>query len=899
MASNNPNMRDLIKIVESRYSISESEMIPVKDNFGNVIGHVWQEGPGDWQAEESLEGMSWGMIDTQAEAEELIRDVYDEVDHYKSTIEEDGSEKLLYPPTVYDGEGNEHPYDIYHTIMNTKKVGDTVSSSAAAPGMGVTVDRITRMDDTGVYGVQIKNTVQIMEPWMVEDSGHGCAQCGQPADGNEELCSECAGGFYESNKPYTGKGGEPYATMSDGPDKYLFRKDQKQKLVGSADNEPKNGEEELEEAPADNEKKCHRCDGTGNAAGEYACGQCGGTGVDDETLEETTMDKEIREMQIAAGIIVAEEADEESTKCGVCGDEFVPVGHPDEDMCPSCIKDYVGEGKLPDALKKHQFGAKDDDKADDKDDDKEEVDEDCDTGEDKNDDGECSPLTHTPEKEETIDEDSFIEDLLLSPEDPQGPEVDEDDMIYGKSSRGKSYGPKDFHKFGDGKGRKDPFAGVDTSFSHEEPLGDFADDNDSDFPHDPDPTPSAFDKELDEAAFTRRHFWEIADLLTKIEDPEIRLSQAEHFAEKFAADNPRFKRDLFMKAAGVDVSGPELDHLRHPDDIIDEGPGNDEGALNDRYDDKTLDCAHCGDYYCTSKFGGECPEIQKDLFGIEEGPGQDEFSLGYTDDTMIDVGDEEDYKVYDFDSEFETMLGGSSDPVGNIGAGSMYEMNEIRRLAGMEPIEEKKADKDYDGDGKVESEEDEYKGSKNKAIKKELDEDKEEVDCPECEGTGYVDRKHCKSCNGQGTVALGEGFPGSEFPDSDVVAYEIDDEKAYYVMADLLGADLDFGPEDEILVPAERNDQIIAALTNQGFKLDRDYRVAGQMMDDLQNGYNDRAFTKGQDYFPRGAQSTPASDLGPSASGMADNPMSNKMRMVQKDEVYETMKLAYRRHRKA
>ena len=118
-------------------------------------------------------------------------------------------------------------------------------------------------------------------------------------------------------------------------------------------------------------------------------------------------------------------------------------------------------------------------------------------------------------------------------------------------------------------------------------------------------------------------------------------------------------------------------------------------------------------------------------------------------------------------------------------------------------------------------------------------------------------------------------------------------------MADLLGAELDFGPEDEILVPAERNDQIIAALTDQGFIEGEDYRVAGQMLDDLQNGYNDRAFTKGQDYFPRGAQSTPASDLGPSASGMADNPMSNKMRMVKKDEVYETMKFAYRRHRKA
>ncbi len=36
--------------------------------------------------------------------------------------------------------------------------------------------------------------------------------------------------------------------MKDGPDKYLFRKDGKQKLVGSADNSPEDGEEELEES---------------------------------------------------------------------------------------------------------------------------------------------------------------------------------------------------------------------------------------------------------------------------------------------------------------------------------------------------------------------------------------------------------------------------------------------------------------------------------------------------------------------------------------------------------------------------------------------------------------------------------------------------------------------------
>ena len=40
-------------------------------------------------------------------------------------------------------------------------------------------------------------------------------------------------------------------------------------------------------------------------------------------------------------------------------------------------------------------------------------------------------------------------------------------------------------------------------------------------------------------------------------------------------------------------------------------------GVNDKYDD-TLNCKHCGDYYCTSKFGGECPKIQKDLFDEDD-----------------------------------------------------------------------------------------------------------------------------------------------------------------------------------------------------------------------------------------------------------------------------------------
>jgi len=54
---------------------------------------------------------------------------------------------------------------------------------------------------------------------------------------------------------------------------------------------------------------------------------------------------------------------------------------------------------------------------------------------------------------------------------------------------------------------------------------------------------------------------------------------------------------------------------------------------------------------------------------------------------------------------------------------------------------EKKAAKDYDGDGEIESGTDEYMGSRDKAIKKAMG--KEE--CPKCDGKG------CSHCGGKGT----------------------------------------------------------------------------------------------------------------------------------------------------
>ena len=67
-------------------------------------------------------------------------------------------------------------------------------------------------------------------------------------------------------------------------------------------------------------------------------------------------------------------------------------------------------------------------------------------------------------------------------------------------------------------------------------------------------------------------------------------------------------------------------------------------------------------------------------------------------------------------------------------------------------LHEKKADKDYDGDGKVESSKDEYFGSKDKAIKKAMGKDtKKESKKDDCECKEEVEAIEDKaSCDSKG-----------------------------------------------------------------------------------------------------------------------------------------------------
>lgn len=52
---------------------SDARFIPV-EFMGKEVGVVWQEGEGDWHAEVSATGASWGMIDSYKDAVELVQD---------------------------------------------------------------------------------------------------------------------------------------------------------------------------------------------------------------------------------------------------------------------------------------------------------------------------------------------------------------------------------------------------------------------------------------------------------------------------------------------------------------------------------------------------------------------------------------------------------------------------------------------------------------------------------------------------------------------------------------------------------------------------------------------------------------------------------------------------------
>jgi hypothetical protein len=53
------------------------------------------------------------------------------------------------------------------------------------------------------------------------------------------------------------------------------------------------------------------------------------------------------------------------------------------------------------------------------------------------------------------------------------------------------------------------------------------------------------------AKYTRRHFRDIAGIISQINPVAKRKAEAEKWAKIFAADNPRFLKAKFMEACGL------------------------------------------------------------------------------------------------------------------------------------------------------------------------------------------------------------------------------------------------------------------------------------------------------------------------------------------------------------
>ncbi len=85
--------------------------------------------------------------------------------------EEDDKEICIYHATVINPEislEEETPNRSYLEAMRDNHIGDTVKHFAGAPGIGYIEYMISRMDETGVWGYTLRNTVRELRPEEVE-----------------------------------------------------------------------------------------------------------------------------------------------------------------------------------------------------------------------------------------------------------------------------------------------------------------------------------------------------------------------------------------------------------------------------------------------------------------------------------------------------------------------------------------------------------------------------------------------------------------------------------------------------------------------------------------------------------------------------------------------------------
>jgi hypothetical protein len=89
----------------------------------------------------------------------------------------DGTTYMLHPKTetrqvehclYYNDPHNSGARALYESAVGCVRVGDVVSFSVAAPGVGRVTYRVTTMDDKGIYGVVVNSTVRELRPSEVQ-----------------------------------------------------------------------------------------------------------------------------------------------------------------------------------------------------------------------------------------------------------------------------------------------------------------------------------------------------------------------------------------------------------------------------------------------------------------------------------------------------------------------------------------------------------------------------------------------------------------------------------------------------------------------------------------------------------------------------------------------------------
>lgn len=73
-------------------------------------------------------------------------------------------EVRIYPPFVYTGKNKRVRYELYDEAVKKNKVGDLVTHFASAPGVGKITYEISKIDETGVYGRVLFDSIRELEP---------------------------------------------------------------------------------------------------------------------------------------------------------------------------------------------------------------------------------------------------------------------------------------------------------------------------------------------------------------------------------------------------------------------------------------------------------------------------------------------------------------------------------------------------------------------------------------------------------------------------------------------------------------------------------------------------------------------------------------------------------------